>query len=144
MLSPEAKKFLASQGFQIEKLIARRRRGLTPEQVEEAAQIVYDQIASGELVIKQIAIARRIWAVAKTIPAPPKKPPDETAQNELRETIRSHKHHISRLKKDASWERLRSKEYETMLWRMIWVAYITTSISALAVGVFSALVWRVL
>lgn len=141
MISEKAKKFLASQGFEIEKLIARRRQGLTSEQVEEAAQIVYDQIASGELVIKQIAIARRIWAVAKTIPAPPKKPPDETTQNELREAIKSYKHHISRLKKDLSQRCWQSERDQERLWRMIWVAYITTSISALAVG---ALVWRVL
>lgn len=68
--------FYKSKKLQIPHMIHKRPYDVLPEQVEEAAEVVYHEIKNG-LEIKDIAIARRVFQVARGLEG--KKYADENA-----------------------------------------------------------------
>ena len=136
MITQEAERFYALKNLQIEKLIQRRRPILTPEQVKLASQQVYEDIQAGQYQVKTIALAHTVWRVAKDIPAPepePKPKPKESVNQEL-------KQQAVRLARRLHDEQKEHQRKDSFLWRLIWVAYLTTGLSTILAGI---LAWRV-
>ena len=61
--------FYASKGLEIPKLIARRQRGITPEQIEQAAETYYYKLQSGYKPAKNLLIASEVGELARGIDA---------------------------------------------------------------------------
>ena len=61
--------FYADMGLHIPKLIHRRPRGVTPEQIEQAAETYYKKLQGGYKPAKNLLIAHEIGELAKGIDA---------------------------------------------------------------------------
>lgn len=126
-MKQEIIQFYANDKIHVPKMIMRRPAGITPEQVEAAAEQVYYQILQGSLKLKVISRVRHIWNVAKTINA------DAYLQDQV--MLQGSKTVIENLHKRIDEKNLIIKDYSKKITTFYTKILIYASIAAaLAVG----------
>jgi hypothetical protein len=137
----EAREFFKEKNVAVHKMVQRRRPGTTPEQVQSAAQKVYESIMSGEK-IKDISLAYRVWSEATNMP--PGQPQGASQKiRGLQGQLAERTDELARQTRKLQDEQDKSEKLELFLWRGVWVAFFTTGGCMTAVIILLLVLWRV-